>query len=283
MTEWTSIIVEQERGIGRVTLNRPKRRNAFDAQMATELCEGFERLARERSLRVVILAGAGPMFCAGADVRWFHQERPPTAGQAREDAERLAAMYQAIDRCPCPVIGRVQGAAFGGGVGLLAVCDVVVAVDDATLTLSELQLGVLPAIIGPYLLRKAGASFMQRYSLTGTPFSAADAQRFHLVHDVVARQDLDTRVDELAEAVVRLAPEATRHTKRLIKRLQAAPESEQERLAIEASVQSRLSAEAQEGLRAFVEKRPPVWRQEGAGSAIDDTTATEHHAAARRR
>lgn len=282
MTEWTSILLEQERGIGRVTLNRPRRRNAFDGQMAAELREGFEHLARERSLRVVILAGAGPIFCAGADVRWFSQDRPPSAGQAREDAERLAAMYQAIDTCPCPVIGRVQGAAFGGGVGLLAVCDVVVAVDDATLTLSELQLGMLPAIIGPYLLRKAGPSFLQRYSLTGTPFSPADAQRFNLVHDVVPRQDLDTRIDELAEAVLRLAPEATRHTKLLIKRLQGVPASEQERLAIEASMQSRLSAEAQEGLRAFVEKRSPAWRQGRVESEIDHTAATEHHAAARR-
>jgi methylglutaconyl-CoA hydratase len=260
MAEWSSIIVESKSGIARVTLNRPDRRNAFDQRMVEEVRASFNQLAEDRSVRGVILTGAGPTFCAGADLRWLGQNSRLSEDQARADARLLAGMYRAIDEYPHPVIGRIQGNAFGGGVGLLAVCDVVVAAEEALFTLSEAQLGLIPAVIAPFLLRKAGDSFMRRFCLTAEPFSAAVARQFNLVHDVVGSDLLDGRIGELADAILRLAPDATRQTKVLLRRLQAEPAEQQEQLAIEANVQARLSPEAQEGLRAFVEKRPPAWR-----------------------
>jgi methylglutaconyl-CoA hydratase len=279
MAEWTSLLVECHNGIARVTLNRPERRNAFDQIMAGELRESFDHLAGDRSVRGVTLTGAGPVFCAGADLRWLSQDRSPSGEQARHDARLLAGMYRAIEECPHPVIGLVQGNAFGGGVGLLAVCDVVVAAEEAVFTLSEAQLGLIPAVIAPFLLRKAGDSFMRRFCLTAEPFSAAVARQFNLVHDVVKRDQLDLRVGELTEAILRLAPEATRQTKALVRRLQAVPAADQEALSVEANAQARLSAEAQEGLRAFLEKRPPAWRQAQTDQERDSTNGRTRHVA----
>lgn len=282
MSRWTSIIVESDGGIARVILNRPERRNAFDQRMVGELHESFLQLADDQSVRAVILTGAGPVFCAGADLRWLSQESQLSEDRARADARLLADMYRTIDECPHPVLGRVQGNAFGGGVGLLAVCDVVVAAEAASFTLSEAQLGLIPAVIAPFLLRKAGDSFMRRFCLTAEPFSAAVAKQFHLVHDVVGSDSLDSRIGELVEAVLRLAPEASRQTKALLRRLQAVPAFEQEALSIEANVQARLSPEGQEGIRAFMEKRPPAWRQARAGQEPDSAKVTAHDGAGQR-
>jgi methylglutaconyl-CoA hydratase len=282
MADWTTIIVESHRGIVRVTLNRPERRNAFDQRMVGEIRESFVQLAGDPSVRGVILTSAGPVFCAGADLRWLSQDTQLSVEQARHDARLLADMYREIDECPHPVIGRVQGNAFGGGVGLLAVCDVVVAAEEAKFTLSEVQLGLIPAVVAPFLLRKAGDSFMRRYCLTAEPFSAAVAKQFNLVHDVVKPDLLVSRVEELADAIVRLAPDATRQTKALLRRLQTVPAGEQELLSIEANAQARLSAEAQEGLRAFMEKRPPAWRQATVDRDCEPVKATTHHVAGQR-
>jgi methylglutaconyl-CoA hydratase len=279
MAEWSSIIVEPKNGIGRVTLNRPDRRNAFDQRMLEELHASFTQLAEDRSVRGVILTGAGPVFCAGADLRWLGQDSRLPEDQARADARLLAAMYRAIDEYPHPVIGRIQGNAFGGGVGLLAVCDVVVAAEEASFTLSEAQVGLIPAVIAPFLLRRAGDSFMRRFCLTAEPFSAATAKQFNLVHDVVGSDLLDGRIGDLVEAVLRLAPEATRQTKMLLRRLQAVPAEQQEKLAIETNVQARLSLEAREGLRAFVEKRPPAWRLARTEQGSDSSNIAAHHGA----
>ena len=279
MSRWTSIIVDSRGGIARVTLNRPERRNAFDQRMVEELHDSFQQFAEDRSMRGVILTGAGPVFCAGADLRWLSQDSLLTPERARQDARLLANMYRAIDEYPHPVIGRVQGNAFGGGVGLMAVCDVVVAAEEASFTLSEVQLGLIPAVIAPFLLRKAGDSFMRRFCLTAEPFSAAVAKHFNLVHDVVKSDLLDGRIGELTDAVLRLAPEASRQTKALLRRLQALPAGEQEQLSIETNAQARLSPEAQEGLSAFVEKRPPAWRQARTEQETESSNVTAHHGA----
>jgi methylglutaconyl-CoA hydratase len=282
MSRWTSIIVDSQGGIARVTLNRPERRNAFDQRMVEELHDSFQELAEDKSVRGVILTGAGPVFCAGADLRWLSQASSLTPERARQDACLLANMYRAIDEYPHPVIGRVQGNAFGGGVGLLAVCDVVVAAEGASFTLSEAQLGLIPAVIAPFLLRKAGDSFMRRFCLTAEPFSVAVAKHFNLVHDVVKPDLLDGRIGELTDAVLRLAPQATRQTKSLLRRLQTVPAAEQEELSVETNAQARLSPEAQEGLRAFTEKRPPPWRQGRAEQQTDSSRVTAHHVAGQR-
>ncbi len=255
----TTIEVETREGIARVTLKRPERRNAFDAQMAAELRDAVEALGRAPRLRAIVLAGAGPAFCAGADLRWLRPEAPVSEAQARDDAERLTRLYQALDACPCPVIGRIHGSAFGGGVGLVAVCDIAVAAEETVFALSETRLGLVPAIILPYLRRKVGDSFLRHYTLTGEPFSAAVARQAGLVHEVVPKDALDKRTDELVGAIQQAAPQAVRATKALLRRLAALPDAERSAACAQANVQARLSPEASEGLRAFFEKRPPAW------------------------
>jgi methylglutaconyl-CoA hydratase len=248
--------------VARVTLNRPDRRNAFDDKLAAELAEAFEELGQDGAIRCIVLAGAGPSFCAGADLRWFAPETPVSEGQAMQDAQGLVRMFRAIDECPCPVIARVHGPTLGGGVGLVATCDIAVATQDSTFALSEGRLGMVPAVISPYLLRKSGESFARRYCLTGEPFPAEVAQRFHLVHDVVSHERLESRVADLTAAILKLAPHATRQSKALLRRLMTMSHGDHWSACTQANVEARLSNEAKEGLRAFLEKRSPAWERQ---------------------
>lgn len=250
--------IETRHGLMVVTLNRPERRNAFDRLMIDELREVFVEIGKNRSVRGVILTGAGPVFCAGADLHWMGSETV-TMAEARKDAESLLELLRAIDDCPCPVIGKIQGPAFGGGLGLIAACDIVIARADATFAFGEVRLGLVPAVIAPFLLRKTGPSFLRRYGLTGEPFSSSIARDAGLVHEVVEPSALDVRVDHVAELVSRSAPGAVRETKALLRQLNALSEDERWKRAIETNVLARLSPEAREGLRAFCEKREPVW------------------------
>ena len=259
MGRFTTISVESDRSIARVTLNRPERRNAIDGRMVTEVREAFEELAREPSLRGIVLAATGSVFCSGADIQWLQSASPVSESQAKDDAQHLTRMFRAIDECPCPVIARVQGPAFGGGIGLMAVCDMVVAAEDALFSLSEARLGLIPAVIAPYLLRKAGESFLRRYALSGDMFTAVTASRLGLVHDVVQQDGLDDRVAELIEAIMRLAPQAVRESKMLIHKILRQSEEDRWALCAAANAGARCAPEATEGLRAFVEKRLPWW------------------------
>jgi methylglutaconyl-CoA hydratase len=254
-----SVIMESTQAVAHVTLNRPDRRNAYDGDLMAELRTAFEQIAKDASIRVVVLTGAGASFCAGADLQWMRPVSPVSDAQARVDAEQLSAMYRAIDECPCPVIGRVNGPAFGGGVGLIAVCDIVVAAEHAIFALSETKWGLVPAVISPFLLRKAGESFLRRYCLTGEIFSTSVAERFNLVHEVVGEDALDRRVAELIEAVLHVAPQAAKGTKVLLRTLLPLAESDRRPVSVEANAHARLSMEASEGMRAFVEKRAPSW------------------------
>ena len=274
MNRLTSIVVKSSDAIVHVTLNRPERRNAFDARMVSELCEAFEEFGGNASVRGIVLSGAGPTFCAGADLRWMNPESAISEMQAREDAQRLIRMYRAIDECTCPVIGRVHGPVFGGGVGMMAVCDIVVAAEDASFALSEVRLGLIPAIISPFLLRKAGESFLRRYGLSGEPFPASEAKHFNLVHDIISPDSLDKRIHELCEAIMRLAPQAVRQTKALLRHILAQPEGHRSVMCVDANVQARLSEEAKEGLRAFLEKRPAAWAQEARTPCAESSNAT---------
>lgn len=262
MKERGRILVEVEKGLACVTLNRPDRRNAMDERMVGELCESFEELGRDPSVRVVVLTGSGSTFCAGADIAWMESDGALSAAEAQKDAERLQMLFRSIDECPSPVIGRVQGPAFGGGVGLIAVCDIVVAAEDTTFALSEVRLGLIPAVIAPFLLRKAGESFVRRYGVTGQSFPVSVAQRFNLVHDVVATAALDGRVAELVEAVMRSAPHAMRQTKALFRNIRSLPDAALWAACAHSNAQARLSPEAGEGRRAFLAKRAPSWTEE---------------------
>lgn len=271
-----AILVESNDGVARVTLNRPHKRNAFDAGMVEELFQAFAELGRNPLIRAIVLIGNGSAFCAGADIDWMKSGGTLSTSEVQKDAERLMKMFRAIDECPCPVIARIQGPAFGGGVGMIAACDIAVAVEDATFALSEVRLGMVPAVIAPFLLRKTGESFLRRFCLTGEPFSASAAKHGNLVHDIVERNQLDSRVDELIQMVLGVAPQAARDTKGLFHRLPALSDDERWSTCVESNVRARLSAEAQEGLRAFLERRAPVWtpmpeeQGHGQGNALKE-------------
>jgi methylglutaconyl-CoA hydratase len=254
-----SILVESEKGLARITLNRPDRRNAFDAAMVDDIRQAFHKLGQDGSVRVIVLAAAGEMFCAGADLAWMGPDRLVSALEAREDAERLLAMFQTIEECPCPVIGRIQGAAYGGGVGLIAVTDIAVAAADCTFAFSEVRLGFVAGVISPFVLRKTGESFARRFCLTGEAFSAATAREAGLIHAVAEPAGLDAKVGALTEHILRAAPQAVRDTKALLRRLGRVSAEEAWEVCVGANIRARLSAEAQEGFRAFRERRAPVW------------------------
>lgn len=281
MGGFTTVTVESDGNIARITLNRPERRNAIDGVMVTELREAFEGLAQEQALRAILLAAKGEVFCAGADIKWMQSTAPISETQARDDAQRLTSMFRAINDCPCPVIGLVQGPAFGGGVGLMALCDMVVAAEDATFSLSEARLGLIPAIIAPFLLRKAGESFLRRYCLSGETFTASTASKFGLVHDVVQPNDLEDRAAELIDAILRLAPRAVRESKALIERMLRLSDEDRRAVCAETNARARCAPEAREGLQAFLEKRLPSWAKQQAAQQTQQAQRSQDVAAGR--
>ena len=241
--------IERQGGILRVTLAKPKRRNAFDAQLIAELHEAFADVG---DAHVVVLAGDGPSFCAGADVEWQRASIDLSFDENVEDARRLYAMMEAVDSCPAPIVARVQGYALGGGSGLVACADVVVAAPDATFGFTEVRLGIIPAVISPFVFVKIGTGAARRFFLTGERFDAETALRIGLVHEVA--EDVDGEVERIVAEILKSGPEATRAAKHLAREH---PSEGGELARIAAGL--RAGAEGQEGLRAFLEKRKPSW------------------------
>lgn len=275
MRRFATLMVESQGTMARITLNRPQQRNAFDSVMVAELGQAFETLEQEPTLKGIVLAAAGSVFCAGADIRWMQAESPVSEARARNDAQQLTGMLRAVDECPCPVIARVQGAAFGGGLGLLAACDIVVASEDATFALSETTLGLVPAVITPFLLRRTGESFLRRYGLSGETFDATTARRFLLVHDMVPPHALDDRVAELSNAIMKLAPRAVRDSKVLFRRMPTLTDHDCRSLGVDVNASARSGPEAAEGLSAFLDKRLPSWAQT-SGRQTEEASTSEH-------
>jgi methylglutaconyl-CoA hydratase len=232
-----------------VTLARPERRNAFDAELIAELSEAFEGVPED--VRAVVLSGEGQSFSAGADVEWMRSSIELSYEENVADARRLRKMLETIDTCPAPVLTRVHGHALGGGCGLVACSDVVVSAPDTVFAFSEVKLGIIPAVISPFALAKIGPSAARRYFVTGEPFDAQTALRIGLVHEVA--DDLDAAVDRIVAHLRSAGPVAARHAKKLVLERPDGLGTER-RIA-----QRRTSAEGQEGLRAFLEKRPPTW------------------------
>lgn len=245
--------------IATVTLNRPELHNAFDPEMIAALHETWQRLAEDAAVRVVVLTGAGASFCAGADLGWMRASLDFSREENLADAERMAAMYEALNTLPKPVIGRINGAAVGGGVGLVACCDIAVAVDGAKFGFSEVKLGIVPGVIARYVVPKIGASHARALFVSGRRFDAALAQRIGLVHDVVPAAKLDAVVQQVVEDVLTSGPEAIGRAKRLVAAVATLPEAEMQRYTVEAIADARTGDEGQEGLRAFLEKRRPWW------------------------
>ena len=241
--------VEQDGDLLRVTMARPDRRNAFDAELISELTEAFGDVGDD--LVAVILAGEGKSFSAGADVDWMRSSIELSYEENITDARRLRMMLETIDSCPAPVLARVQGHALGGGCGLVACSDIVVAAPDVKFAVSEVKLGIITAVISPFALAKIGSSAARRYFLTGERFDAATAMRIGLVHEVA--EDLDAAVELLLAELRSAGPEAARHAKKLVLERPDGLGTER-RIA-----QRRTSDEGQEGLRAFLEKRDHSW------------------------
>jgi methylglutaconyl-CoA hydratase len=259
MGSFSFLRVEREGPFARVLLDRPERRNAFDDVAVREVTEAFLGFGADPEIRAVVLAGAGPVFCPGWDVRALQAAEAPSESRIREDALGLFRMFEALDACPCPVIARVQGGAFGGGVGLLAASDLVVAAEDTVYSVSEVRLGLVPAVIAPLLLRRTGEAFARRYCLTAERFSASTARAAGLVHEVVYPDRLDDRVAQLIESLRQAAPGAVRLTKALLRGIGSSRSLEAFERGMATNVEARLSSEMREGIRAFLDRRSPAW------------------------
>jgi len=247
----------------RVSLDRPDVRNAFNAELIGALRTTFERLATEQpdALRGVVLGGEGPVFCAGADVAWMRASVDLSVDENERDAAAMQDMFSAIDACPVPVIARVQGAALGGGMGLCAVADVVLATADTTFGFSETKLGIIPAVISTFVLPKIGESQARALFSTGQRFDAQRARQIGLVHEVVADETaLDLLLEDLLGELRSAGPTAARAAKALIRELRTLEPDEARRHTVRHIAQQRTTPEGQEGLSAFLAKRPPRWR-----------------------
>jgi methylglutaconyl-CoA hydratase len=253
--------ISRDGAVARVFLNRPDVRNAFNDAVIAELTAAFTGFAADAGLRAVVLGGHGKAFCAGADLSWMRAMADYTWEQNRADAQGLADMLHAIWSCPVPVIGRVHGDCYAGGVGLAAVCDILVAAQGVNFCLSEARLGLLPATIGPYVVKALGEQASRRYFTTAERFDAARAQALGFVHEVVPADALDAKVDELLAALVANGPAAVRACKALVHDVASRPVDDALRADTARRIADiRASAEGKEGVQAFLNKRDPAWR-----------------------
>lgn len=254
------LVVRRDGPVAYVVLNRPEVRNAFNAALIAQLHRTFEALGTDESIRAIVLQGEGKTFCGGADINWMRASLDLTLEENVEDASAMSRMFRAIDRVPKPTIARVHGAALGGGAGLVAVCDIAIATRDALFGFTETKLGILPAVISPFVLAKIGQSHARALALTGERFDAVRAQTIGLVHDVV---DDEAALDRaVAAALAQLggaSPTAIAATKALFARVAETPYDATLELTARAIATQRTSPEGQDGLRAFLEKRPPAW------------------------
>jgi methylglutaconyl-CoA hydratase len=244
----TALRIDRDGPVLRVKLSRPERRNAFDSALIAELTGAFSDVG---DARAVVLAGEGPSFCAGADVDWQRAAIDLGYDENVEDAMRLYAMLEAIDGCPAPVVARVQGYALGGGSGLVACCDVAIAGEDAVFGFSEVKLGIIPAVISPFVLPRIGTGAARRYFLTGERFDAQVALRIGLVHEIA--DDLDAAVDQVVGELLSSSPQAAREAKQLVRTAPTGVDT------AHIAARLRTSSEGQEGLRAFLERSKPSW------------------------
>ncbi|WLI89121.1 enoyl-CoA hydratase/isomerase family protein [Massilia sp. R2A-15] len=246
--------------VATVTLNRPDVRNAFNETAINELALAFDELGRNDDVRAIVLAANGPAFCAGGDLNWMKKMAGYSDAENLDDASKLADMLRTIYLCPKPVVAKIQGDCYAGGMGLVAACDVAVCVDEANFCLSEVKLGLIPATISPYVIKAMGENAARRYFLTAERFSAKEAHRIGFVHELVAADALDATVAAIVKALVTNSPNAVREAKVLVRDIAGRPvddallaDSAQRIAAI------RASSEGREGVASFLEKRKPSW------------------------
>jgi methylglutaconyl-CoA hydratase len=253
------ITTRREAAVEYLTLNRPEVRNAFNEHVIDELTRWAQATAADTSVRCVVLDGAGKLFCAGADLTWMSKMVSYTREENVRDARAMASMFSALDTLPVPLIGRIHGAALGGGAGLAAVCDMVVCDEEAVFGFTEVKLGILPAVISPYALAKIGRSAARELFLTGMRFSAQRAKEIGLVHAVVPLAQLDAKVHEYVKEVLSAGPEGVAAAKGLIPKVWSRLAQDAMGITAESIAARRISAEGQEGMKAFLEKRKATW------------------------
>ena len=254
------VSVQVKDTVGLIKLSRPDVRNAFNDEVIAELTQAFTELGARDDVRCIVLAAEGTAFCAGADLNWMRAMADYSRSENLADAAKLAEMLRVIYECPKPTVARVQGDVYAGGMGLVACCDVTVSVDSAGYCLSEVKLGLIPATISPYVIRAMGARAAHRYFLTAERFSAQEALRVGFVHEVVSADQLDAKVDEITQALVKNSPNAVKVCKKLLQDV-AHAEIGQPLIAktVEGIADIRSSAEGREGVSAFLGKRKPSW------------------------
>ena len=265
---YSALSVEVRNGVGLLALARPDVHNAFDETLIAETTRALSELERDDTVRAVVLLGAGASFCAGADLNWMKRMAGYGHAENLADAKALAHMLRTLYRLPKPTIARVHGAAYGGGVGLVACCDIAIAAQEATFALSEAKLGLIPATIGPYVVEAIGARMARRYFLTAERFDAAEAYRIGLVHDLVLSSELDNRINELLGALFQAGPHAQAESKALIRAIAHRPIDDSVIADTAARIAKvRATPEAKEGVAAFLGKRRAAW----IPTALDDT------------
>jgi len=256
----TGLELSLDRSVLRVALNRPQMHNAMNPEMMGALFAVFRELPRRDDVRVVVLTGNGRSFCGGVDLAFMRAAADYDFEQNVADGQAIFDLMQIVDTCPKPVIGRINGAAIGGGVGLVSCCDIVVTVESAVFGLSEVRLGILPAVISPFLLAKIGESNGRELFLTGERFDARHAQRIGLVHHVVAEANLDSTVDERVDQLLQAAPGAQAAAKELIRTVATQPKMDTREYTSRLIGERRASDEGRDGMSAFLEKRKPAWQ-----------------------
>jgi methylglutaconyl-CoA hydratase len=256
----TSLIRTDEGPVATVALARPEARNALNAALIAEITRCFGELAEDENVRAVVLTGEGPLFCAGADIGYMRDTAGFSYEENLEDARRLAEMFRSVDELPKPVVAKVQGAAIGGGAGLVAAADVAVAEEGTRFAFSEVRLGIAPATIAPFVVRKIGFSRARALFLTGERFDAEEAREIGLVHEAVLERDLDAAVENVVSQLLQGGPAAQAAIKALLHQVEATEPLEALGLMTSLIAELRTSEEGQEGLEAFLEKREPRWR-----------------------
>lgn len=257
---YKSLLVNIEQHIATVTLNRPEIRNAFNDEMIAELTDAFDQLGADENVRVIVLAAAGKSFCAGADLNWMRTMADYSYEENLADADKLAQMLKTIYECPKPTVAAIQGDVYAGGMGLVAVCDVAIAVKIANFCLSEVRLGLAPATISPYVIRALGARASQRYFLSAEVFDAKKARQLGFIHERVSEESLDEAVALFCATVVKNSPDAVKTCKRLLHEVAGAPITD-ELIAdtVKGIADIRSSNQGKEGVQAFLQKRKPDW------------------------
>mgnify|MGYP000871569855 CR=1 FL=1 len=258
---YETILTEVDSGVGIVTMNRPERHNAFDDVLIRELIDAVGVMERDPAVRVLVISGTGKSFCAGADLNWMKRAATFTAEENRRDSQALAEMLRSLAQMGKPTVARVQGPAYGGGVGLVAACDIAIATFDAQFTLSEVKLGIIPSVISPHVIAAIGERYARRYMLTAERFSAAEAYRIGLIHEMVADEGaLDEAIGMIVDTLLKNGPEALKACKDLIRAVANRPitaEVVEDTAARIAAI--RTTPEAQEGMAAFLQRRKPNW------------------------